>query len=154
MSLDYFFHPWTQWFQVHPETDDVAGLRLPQVYKCSSSVQPDFPLAQFSPCQTAIMHGLNDIATARTAAATMQELSWRPLQKTEKNINNLALYPCLCLAATCIKPICFWSQKAKLLLFPGAPGLRRECRCILPVPVHYFWQSSQVAHPEIRRDLW
>lgn len=42
------------------------------------------------------MRGLNDIAAARTAAATVQELSWSSLQKTEKNaINNLGMCPCL-----------------------------------------------------------
>lgn len=54
--------------------------------KGSPSVQAWLPPALFSHCQPAIMCGLNDTATARTAAATVQELSWSALQNTEKTL--------------------------------------------------------------------
>lgn len=103
---------WCSW------PDTATSLKAPHL----SSLTSHWHSHDFSHCQ----HGLNDIVTARTAAATVQQLSWSSLQKTEKNINNLGMYSCLCLAATYIKPTCFWSTKAKFLVCPGAPGFPRE----------------------------
>lgn len=157
MSLVCFLHPWTQWFQ---------GILKEMMFlawdchksKGSSSVQPDFPLALFSHRQPAIMHSLNDIATARTAAATVQELCWSSLQKSEiqwfGNVSLLMLSCYLYLTHMLLKP------KGKALAVPWGTSAHKEkgWRCILSISA--FTSDSLPRWPilrgcgQIRRDWW